>query len=178
MGGSVLPRFFSPIVPDVPIIWKGAHPNNYGGTIDPKVIVIHTMGGSLIGTDAWFNNPAAVVSAHYGVGYNGAIHQYVKTNNRAYANGILEPGNRWPYPQNINPNFYTIAIETEGDADPVTSDMFASTKFLVNKLAKEFHIELITSHHIISPHSRQNCAGSRWTSSYIHQLSPSIKVLI
>lgn len=156
----------------------GAALGNFGGTIDPKVIVIHTMGGSLAGTDAWFNNPQAVVSAHYGVGYNGAIHQYVKTSNRAYANGILESGNRWPYSQDINPNFYTISIETEGNADPVTPEMFRSTKFLVNKLASEFPIELITSHHVISPHSRANCAGTRWTSAYIHQLSPTIRVLV
>ena len=71
-------------------IWKGAV--NYaagrrGWT--PEAIVIHVMDGSLSGTDSWFNNPASGVSAHYGVGKDGVIHQYVQENDTAFHAGTI-----------------------------------------------------------------------------------------
>jgi Negative regulator of beta-lactamase expression len=171
LGGSILP--FSVLAPPE-VKWVGAHSNNYGGTIDPRVICLHTMAGTLGSCDSWFNNPAAVVSAHYGVGFDGSIHQYVKLNQRAYANGILEANNRWPYPQNINPNYLTVSIETEGTSEPVTVEMFNSVQWIVNFVKRQYNIELITSHHVISPSTRPNCCGVRWR-SLINQLGvPSL----
>ena len=144
------------------IKWIGAHRNNYGGQTDPRVIVLHTMAGSLGSCDNWFNDPTAKVSSHYGVGLDGTIHQYVRLNQRAYSNGVLEADNRWPYPQNINPNFLSVSIETEGTNEPVTPNMFTSVQYLVNLIRRQFDIELLTSHHVISPHSKPNCCGTRW----------------
>jgi hypothetical protein len=39
-------------------------------------LVEHTMVGDLPGTVAWFNNPKAQASAHFGVAEDGAIHQF------------------------------------------------------------------------------------------------------
>jgi N-acetyl-anhydromuramyl-L-alanine amidase AmpD len=49
----------------------------------PEAIVIHIMDGTLIGTDSWFANHTSQVSAHYGIGKNGEIHQYVQENDTA-----------------------------------------------------------------------------------------------
>ena len=138
---------------------------------------MHTMAGSLSSCDSWFNNPSAVVSAHYGIGFDGEIHQYVRDEDMAYANGVLEPGNRWPY-QGMNPNYITISIETEGDVgDIVTDEMFESVKFLVGKLVDKFpEIELMSSHNVISPNTRPNCAGDRWTDALIYELGLPVLV--
>lgn len=80
----------------------------------PIAIVLHTMAGSLRGTDYWFANPNSQVSSHYGIGNNGEIHQYVQENNSAWANGRVK-NPRWKLIKpGINPNLYTISIEHEG----------------------------------------------------------------
>lgn len=58
-----------------------------GHTIDH--ITLHIMAGTLAGTDAQFNIPnlANPASAHYGIGADGSIHQYVSENDTAWADG-------------------------------------------------------------------------------------------
>ena len=43
------------------------------------------MQGSESGTNAWFHNPNAIVSAHFGVAKSGFVEQYVDTEFEAYA---------------------------------------------------------------------------------------------
>jgi N-acetylmuramoyl-L-alanine amidase len=135
---------------------------------------MHTMGGFLAGTDSWFNNPAAQVSTHYGIGLKGDVHQYVGLDDTAWGNGVLEAGNRWPYPG--NPNGLSISIETEDRGipqnTPVSPEMLASASALIALIKQQKpSIELLTSHHIISPRSRVNCAGKRWTDRYLGELA-------
>ena len=67
-------------------IWRGANQVNYSTQrITPRFIVIHVMQGSESGADAWFHDPRAIVSAHFGVAKSGLIEQYVDTNEEAYA---------------------------------------------------------------------------------------------
>jgi hypothetical protein len=56
---------------------------NKGGN-SPKLLIVHIMEGSLAGTDSWFHNPQSQVSAHFGVGKDGTIYQWVGTNNIAW----------------------------------------------------------------------------------------------
>jgi N-acetyl-anhydromuramyl-L-alanine amidase AmpD len=102
------------------IIWKGS--TNYAAGRrgwEPEAIVIHIMDGSLIGTDAWFNNPASGVSAHYGIGKAGEVHQYVKETDTAFHAGTIK-NPEWPRIKKdtqgryINPNYYTIGVEHAG----------------------------------------------------------------
>ena len=66
--------------------WMGASPENYStARIHPKFIVCHVMQGSESGTENWFHNPQAIVSAHFGVSKTGLVQQYVDTWNEAYA---------------------------------------------------------------------------------------------
>lgn len=96
------------------IIWKGS-PNFWKGRDGkkPVAVVIHVMAGTLPGTDAWFANPKSQVSAHYGVGKNGEIHQYVKEEDSAWHVGrVQDPV--WKGYDGTNPNRTTVGIEHEG----------------------------------------------------------------
>lgn len=65
-------------------------------------ITLHVMGGFLAGTDSTFLNSRNRVSATYGIGSNGTIHQYVKESDTAWADG------------NMQSNATGISIEHEG----------------------------------------------------------------
>jgi len=58
------------------------------------VIVLHSMDGTLEGTTAWFKNPSVVPSAHYGIGYNGEIVQWLPENVTAYHAGLYSVNQR------------------------------------------------------------------------------------
>jgi N-acetylmuramoyl-L-alanine amidase len=88
----------------------------------PVAIVIHVMDGSLTGTDSWFASEHSEVSAHYGIGKSGEVHQYVDEADTAFHCGIVKNPTwtglyRAPGRQAINPNLYTIGIEHEGNAN-------------------------------------------------------------
>ena len=107
------------------------------------------------------------VSANFGVALDGRVHQYVKLDDRAWANGILEHGNRWFGPSGVNPNDLTVSIETEDLHNPATavSDaQYEAVGGLCRLILERFgSITSITSHHVISPLSRPDCCGARWT---------------
>lgn len=82
-----------------------AHRNNYssgrkGNAIN--TIVVHTMQGTLKGTNGWFADAAAKASAHYGIGFGGELVQYVDDQDTAWHAG------------NAKYNRQSIGIELEG----------------------------------------------------------------
>lgn len=83
--------------------WIGS-PNHYNGRNGYTVthITLHIMVGHLAGTDSIFLNPGSQASAHYGIGANGATHQYVSENDGSYSDA------------NFASNNSTISIEHEG----------------------------------------------------------------
>lgn len=66
-------------------------------------LVLHVQSGTQKGTDAWFHNPKAQVSAHFGIPLSGRPVQWVDTDDKAWA----EAGG--------NPSW--ISVELEGYAD-------------------------------------------------------------
>jgi hypothetical protein len=62
--------------------------------------VFHVMQGTVAGTDQWFHDPAAQVSAHFGVGKDGTVYQWVDTDRVAWAEAAY--------------NSVAISIEHEG----------------------------------------------------------------
>lgn len=132
-------------------------------------IVIHTMGGSLRSTDEWFKSNPVQVSAHYGIGLDGRAHQYVSLDHSAHANGIQEPGAKWPLRFGADwANDETISVETEDLNDPnqpVTDSQYASVLSVCRRAVALNPGMVVTSHHIISPQSRANCCGKRWIAS-------------
>jgi N-acetylmuramoyl-L-alanine amidase len=81
-------------------------------------VVLHIMEGTLDGSDAWFRNTKSQASAHFGVGKDGRIYQWVDTKDRAWAESA---GNRtW------------LSIEHEGrSGDSLTPAQLAATARIV-----------------------------------------------
>jgi N-acetyl-anhydromuramyl-L-alanine amidase AmpD len=131
------------------------------------------MAGTLTSCSAWFSTSRSQVSAHYGVGLDGDFVRYVSRKDTAWANGLREPGNTWPGPD-VNPNWLTVSIETEdlGDADQeVTVPQFTTCRTLIRTVLGTYpKIQFLMGHYVITPMSRPNCPGSRWTESGLLQL--------
>jgi len=131
-----------------------------------KMIVVHVMDGTLAGTDAWFAQSVSEVSAHYGIGLDGTVHQYVDEGDEAWHAGViddptvaLEPG--------ANPNWYSIGIEHEGFVAagrlprPWSEDQLAASAELIADIAKRYNIPIDTDH-VVGHHAiyaLHNCPG-------------------
>lgn len=85
------------------IAWIGS-PNHYNGRNGYHVdhITLHIMVGRLTGTDSVFQSSGSAASAHYGIGGDGTIHQYVDESNGSWSDA------------NYASNNSTISIEHEG----------------------------------------------------------------
>ena len=133
----------------------------------PEAVVIHIMEGSLTGTDDWFSSTKSQVSAHYGIGLNGDIHQYVQEADTAWHAGrvdnpswqLIKSGKTKKF---INPNFYTIGIEHEGNESSTWTDLLYNTSAaLVKDICQRNNIP-IDRQHIIGHHeiySKKTCPG-------------------
>lgn len=147
--------------------WIGAAEGNYRerrGNLPVDLIVIHVIEGTLKSCDNWFNNPKAGVSAHYGIGLERELHQYVREEQCAFHAGRVEnptaelvkrrPG--------LNPNDYSIGIEHEGTKTSVWPEtMYEDSARLVAELAKRHNIPLnrmhVVGHHEI--YAPKSCPG-------------------
>src|SRR5260221_290122 len=65
-------------------LWKPINVNYSKGGNRPRLFIVHVMQGTLAGTDAWFHDPISTVSAHFGVGRNGTVIQWVNTEDIAW----------------------------------------------------------------------------------------------
>lgn len=129
-------------------IWKGS-PNFWIGRkgYKPELVVIHIMDGTLFGTDAWFANPASQVSAHYGIGKSGEIHQYVKEEDAAWHAGRVDAPSSKLIKTNVNPNLYTIGIEHEGKPeDKWTDAMKQASALLICDICQHWQIPIDRNH--------------------------------
>lgn len=95
--------------------WRPISENHsYGGMGTIHGVVLHIMQGTLDGSDAWFRNPAAQASAHFGVGKDGRIFQWVDTHDKAWAE--VAGNSNW------------ISIEHEGNSgDKLTDAQLAAS---------------------------------------------------
>lgn len=144
--------------------WKGR------GGYTPKAVVIHIAQGYLAGAHSWFNNPRSQASSHYMVGRNGEIWQFVDEADSAWhAGGISNPsilfsGN---FPQNVNPNLFTIGIEHEGftgERWPIAQR--DASAWLIAEIHKRWKLgnvrypQTIIGHNEINSTSRSTCPGN------------------
>ncbi len=138
------------------------------GGFKPEAIVVHIMEGTLAGTDAWFQNipTASNVSAHYGIGKNGDVHQYVREADSAWHAGRKSSNAPFRLVQQrprVNPNKYTIGIEHEGrEHDPWTDEMYAASAALIKDICHRWDIpvsrDFIIGHNEI--YTAKSCPGS------------------
>lgn len=134
-------------------------------------IVLHIMDGSLAGTDHWFamskaeraaaGGVASGSSAHYGVGKNGEIHQYVPDDKIAYHAGRIDNASvSLPWG---NPNSYSIGIEHEGRGRDTTlpDALYEASAWLLRQLADKYHLVLDTGTVLLHREifSRKTCPG-------------------
>jgi hypothetical protein len=91
-------------------------------------VILHVTGpGSMAGMRSWFANPTSQVSAHFGIGKNGEIEQYIDLQNAAWHAGIVNRPNTanpliadW-IARGVSPNRCTVGIELllGGPAEPL-----------------------------------------------------------
>ncbi|HEV7662713.1 MAG TPA: N-acetylmuramoyl-L-alanine amidase [Chloroflexota bacterium] len=143
----------------------------------PIAFVLHTESGGASGTVAEFLNSSAQLSAHYSVGLDGTVNCYIDPSDRAWANGILEPGNHWAtiaqecgVDPALNPNHVTIACETEDGGDPareVPDGQYNAVLSAALEAKERYPMSLryLARHADISPQSRPTCPGDRWVTT-------------
>src|SRR5688572_2696703 len=117
------------------------------GGFRPDAIVLHRSGGSRESWRARFNDPAAQQSAHYVVGRDGSIDQYVLEGDTAFHAGLVV-GATWKRLQSkVNPNFYTLGVELEGGAtDDWPDAQVGATARLVADLAGRWQFAIDAEH--------------------------------
>src|SRR5262249_35766822 len=107
-------------------------------------VVIHINEGSAAGTDAWFQNPAAGVSAHYLVCKAPEIHQYVDEGDTAFHAGIvINP--TWPgaITRAVKPNLQTVGIEHEGVyTEDITEGQYERSAELIAGIAERWRFKI------------------------------------
>lgn len=113
----------------------------------PKIIVIHISAGSLTSMTSWFSTPGSQASAHYGIGKNGSILQYVEEENKAWHAGRVNNPSFELYLNNVNPNLYTIGIENEGlDLADAPKEQIESLVELIRDICKRHSIPMDRDH--------------------------------
>jgi N-acetylmuramoyl-L-alanine amidase len=170
------------------ITWIGSpnfgFPDGTHGQNEPEAIVYHIAQGSLAGIDAWFNNPKSYASTHFAVGLGGVIHQYVRVEDAAWGNGVMNapdmsiPWLKFCWENEINPNLKTISIEHEGfTGDPWPEAMYQASRALTVWLVdahnlRHFLVALddrFIGHYKIDSVQRANCPGTGWPRARLFQ---------
>ncbi len=129
----------------------------------PKAIVIHIIVGSLESAGMTFADPKSSVSAHYGVGKTGSVHQFVEETDTAFHAGIVVRPTWKLIDPRVNPNFYTIGIEHEGQPqDQWPNEQYQTSAALVRSIAGRWKVPLDRDHVIMHREIRasKTCPGS------------------
>ncbi len=151
------------------LTWIGS-PNYTAGRKSVLAIVDHIMEGTLAACDVWFQQTATPVSAHFGIGKNGEIHQYVRTTDTAWANGVLNrPDTSIEWIKNcvvngVNPNSVTVSIEHEGKSgEAFTEAQYQATlkvhRYLIATYKIPVDVQHIVGHNKIDSVNRARCPG-------------------
>lgn len=145
--------------------WMGCNQTNFAsgrGGCKPEAVVLHRTGGSLQDIDGRCNQAGTFSSAHYAVGSNAEVHQYVEETDTAYHAGVvvnplwlqLNPGK--------NPNLYTIGVEIEGNAGAaISSAHYDAIASLISEIVGRWQIPLDSNHLVLHSEIRAGriCPG-------------------
>ncbi len=142
-----------------------------------RAVVLHIAAGSMANVFDTFNNPDKPVSAHFCVGKDGTLEQYVSIDDTAYGNGLGYQDGQWINPRGapvkptwqdlvpgLNPNLYTISVEHDGQPQEAwTRAMDAANTRLLQWIAQQcaltyIHKRTLIGHCEIDP-SKPNCPG-------------------
>ncbi len=104
-----------------------------------SLIVVHHMAGTLAATDSVFQNTQRNTSAHYGVGRNGEVHQYVADGDTAFHAG------------NYDINQRSVGIEHEDLASDSYTDLeYQTSAALIRSLCLRYNLPINAT--TIRPH--------------------------
>jgi N-acetyl-anhydromuramyl-L-alanine amidase AmpD len=143
----------------------------------PIAFVVHTQSGGESGTVAEWLSSSSDLSAHYRIGLEGSVECWIDPADRAWSNGILEPGNRWAaiaaacgIDPELNPNHVTVTCETEdlgNPSQPVTELQHRALLCAAFEAKQRYpdSLRYLLRHSDISPQSRADCPGDRWLAS-------------
>lgn len=108
----------------------------------PSWVVLHTMVGTLGAANSRFQVEREMASAHYGVGLDGRLYQWVNERDAAWTNGATGRGG-------VGDNLDSITIEHEdgGDFDgPRTPELYAASAMLVADICERYAIPCDRDH--------------------------------
>ncbi len=145
-----------------------------------QAIVIHSMAGTLIGTDTFFQQPRPdkPTSAHYAIGKNGETHQYVQDRDAAYHAGIVSNPTWDLLAKGVNPNWISVGIENEGYPNQGWTEpqMVALTR-LMKSICATYNIAMdrdhIISHNEITDY-KENMVS--WCEEAVRRLNPQAEL--
>lgn len=134
--------------------WKWIASPNFTkgrGGYKPEIIVIHIMAGTLDGTNNWFSQPASQVSAHFGIGKQGEVVNYVDTTNSAWHCGVVKspsiPLKKTIWGGFVNPNYYSVGIEHEGtDSVEITEAEYLASAKVIKYISDKWGIPIDRKH--------------------------------
>ena len=175
---------------------------NYSSGNNGRLAVVeHIAVGSVASVVGEFTNAANQVSAHFVVGKDGSVTQFVSVQDTSYANGLSFIAARgcWQDPERnllvpphtpawpgltppTNPNFQTISIEHEGRPEDARTDAtIAADAALLRWLAQQFPTlapyvpgHTLIGHCDISPISRAGCPGPQFDFAHLAALANAL----
>ena len=151
---------------------RGA-PGRRGHKID--AIFFHISGGSFSSTHSWIMQPRAAATYHYLIDMEGAIHQYVRDEDAAWSQGVVNSPS-WPlHRPGINPNLHALSIARAGvNQNNWTPGQMASSVWLARQLAGKHDIPLrrphIAGHFEVDSVNRPYCPGRAFFDALIAEL--------
>jgi N-acetyl-anhydromuramyl-L-alanine amidase AmpD len=142
----------------------------------PIALSLHTFGGPLNPAKAYFRSGARPdFSLHFVIGLNGDVVQFVSLSDRAFSDGVVDPGSSWSRvcsapctSENGRPNNWIVSISTEdmSSADtPVTDQQYAAVVEVSRLAMSKFpSIRWLVTPSDLSA-GRANNPGPRWIAS-------------
>lgn len=121
--------------------WLGS-PNFTAGrqghslSVAPAYVVVHTMVGTVSSANDRFQDPNQQASAHYGVGLDGSVVQWVQEQDTAWHAGVWDV------------NLDSIGIEHEDNGNynaPRTDALYAASAALVRDICHRYSIPIVHS---------------------------------
>lgn len=121
----------------------------------PDRIGIHVTEGSESATESWFDNESSDVSSHFIVSKVGGIKQEVLMKDTAWTQGrVNNPTAKIVLArQNVNPNYYFISIEHEGNGlEDLTDVQRNASAWLINFIRSNYPKIQLDRDYIIGHH--------------------------
>jgi hypothetical protein len=158
--------------------WIGCFSGNFQSGragFRPVAVVVHRTGGSLADIDGRCGKTGTFSSAHYAVGADGTVHQYVEEADTAFHAGVVVNPVWALIQRGQNPNLYTIGVELEGNAGEAVPDaQYRSAGELIAEIAARWQMALDASHVVLHDEIRagRNCPGAGFDREELLQRLP------